>query len=146
MSLEDSKPMRMEELEDDNEDKKSLSSMMEIGDRSSVSSQTPSLRSNYHYTDRVDTHASGSGNNVAMLLNYMAATESAKARIRDGRGAGRVEFVAAPNSGIRTGYGGYVRNLRSPSFRSVAESHLGLEQQSNYSSCYTESHGSEISN
>ncbi|GMI98487.1 IQ-domain 17 [Hibiscus trionum] len=131
------------------------------GDRSSVSSQTPSLRSNYHYTGRVDTHACGSSNNAATLPNYMAATESAKARIRsqsaprqrpstperdrNGSARKRLSFPVPDPYGVRTGYGGYGQKLRSPSFRSVTGSHLGLEQQSNYSSCYTESHGGEIS-
>ncbi|KAK8474523.1 hypothetical protein V6N11_068335 [Hibiscus sabdariffa] len=131
------------------------------GDRSSVSSQTPSLRSNYHYTGRVDTHACGSGNNAATLPNYMAATESAKARIRsqsaprqrpctperdrNGSARKRLSFPVPEPYGVRTGYGGYGQKLRSPSFRSVSGSHLGLEQQSNYSSCYTESQGGEIS-
>ncbi|KAE8657756.1 hypothetical protein F3Y22_tig00116983pilonHSYRG00126 [Hibiscus syriacus] len=50
-------------------------------DRSSFSSQTPSLRSNYYYTDSFGT-SSGTGNNASTMPNYMAATESAKARIR----------------------------------------------------------------
>ncbi|XP_039007487.1 protein IQ-DOMAIN 1-like isoform X2 [Hibiscus syriacus] len=131
------------------------------GDRSSVSSQTPSLRSNYHYTGRVDTHACSSGNNAATLPNYMAATESAKARIRsqsaprqrpsilerDRNGSARkqLSYPVLESYGGRTGCGGHGPNLRSPSFRSVTGSHLGLEQQSNCSSCYTESHGGEIS-
>ncbi|GMI66734.1 IQ-domain 17 [Hibiscus trionum] len=131
------------------------------GDRSSVSSQTPSLRSNYHYTGRVDTHACGSGNSAATLPNYMAATESAKARIRsqsaprqrpstperdrNGSARKRLSYPVPEPYGVRTAYGGYGHNLRSPSFRSVTGSHLGVEQQSNYSSCYTESHGGEIS-
>ncbi|KAE8697197.1 hypothetical protein F3Y22_tig00110627pilonHSYRG00038 [Hibiscus syriacus] len=131
------------------------------GDRSSVSSQTPSLRSNYHYTGRVDTHACSSGNNAATLPNYMAATESAKARIRsqsaprqrpstlerdrNGSARKRLSYPVPESCGVGTGYGGYGPNLRSPSFRSVTGSHLGLEQQSNYSSYYTESQGGEIS-
>ncbi|MFQ6654205.1 hypothetical protein Gotur_025287 [Gossypium turneri] len=52
-------------------------------DRTSFSSsQTPSLRSNYYYTGRVSTQASTSINNATTLPNYVAATESAKARIR----------------------------------------------------------------
>lgn len=129
-------------------------------DRSSISSQTPSLRSNYHYIGRVGTHTSAStANNAATNLpNYMAATESAKARIRsqsaprqrpstperDRAGSARKRLsypVPEPN------YGGYGHSLRSPSFKSVAGSHFGiLDQQSNYSSCYTESvGGGEIS-
>ncbi|XVF22294.1 hypothetical protein REPUB_Repub12eG0160700 [Reevesia pubescens] len=131
-------------------------------DRSSVSSQTPSLRSNYYYTGRIGTHnSSGSGNNAAMLPNYMAATESAKARIRPqsaprqrpstperdriGAARKRLSFPVPEPYGVGMGYGGYGHNLRSPSFKSVSGSHFGLEQQSNYSSCCTESLGGEIS-
>ena len=49
-------------------------------DRSFHTSQTPSLRSNYYYNGRGATSSSGSGGPA--LPNYMAATESAKARVR----------------------------------------------------------------
>ncbi|XVE73635.1 hypothetical protein DITRI_Ditri11bG0134300 [Diplodiscus trichospermus] len=131
-------------------------------DRSSVSSQTPSLRSNYYYTGGVGTHTSFNGNNAATLPNYMAATESAKARIRSqsaprqrpstperdraGSARKRLSFpVPEPYGTVGMGYGGNGHNLRSPSFKSVSGSHFGLEQQSNYSSCCTESLGGEIS-
>lgn len=136
-------------------------------DRSSNASQTPSLRSNYFYSGVMHQHSRGggtstSGNSVATLPNYMAATESAKARIRSQsaprqrpstpdreRGAGsakkRLSFPAPDPYGVAMGYGGYGHSLRSPSFKSVAASHFGVEQQSNYSSCCTESHGGEVS-
>ncbi|XWS46296.1 hypothetical protein CRYUN_Cryun14cG0053500 [Craigia yunnanensis] len=130
-------------------------------DRSSISSHTPSLRSNYYYSGRVGTHTIGSGNNAAVLPNYMAATESAKARIRSqsaprqrpstperdrtGSARKRLSFPVPEPYGDGMGYGGYGHNLRSPSFKSVSGSHFGLEQQSNYSSCCTESLGGEIS-
>ncbi|KAK4267076.1 hypothetical protein QN277_023912 [Acacia crassicarpa] len=134
-------------------------------DRSFHTSQTPSLRSNYHYAGilyqngRVGTSISGGGT----LPNYMAATESAKARVRsqsaprqrpstpekDRAGSvakKRLSFPNAPDPyGAAIGYGNYGHSLRSPSFKSVSVSHFGLEQQSNYSSCYTESLGGEIS-
>ncbi|XVE77333.1 hypothetical protein DITRI_Ditri13aG0054000 [Diplodiscus trichospermus] len=130
-------------------------------DRSSISSKTPSLKSNYCYTGRVGTHSSGSGNSAAILPNYMAATESAKARIRSqsaprqrpstperdrtGSARKRLSFPVPEPYGVGMRYGGYGHNLRSPSFKSVSGSHFRLELQSNYSSCCTESLGSEIS-
>lgn len=145
-------------------------------DRSSNASQTPSLRSNYYYNGGVvHQHSRGStstsGGNVggSTLPNYMAATESAKARIRSqsaprqrpstpdrergGGGGGGVGSVKkrlsfpAPDPFSMGGYGGgYGHSLRSPSFKSVVSgSRFGLEQQSNYSSCCTESHGGEVS-
>ncbi|KAK8654450.1 hypothetical protein V6N13_128418 [Hibiscus sabdariffa] len=129
-------------------------------DRSSFSSQTPSLRSNYYYTGRVGT-SSGTSNNVGTLPNYMAVTESAKARIRSqsaprqrpstperdrtGSAKKRLSFPVPEPYGIGMGYGGYGHNLRSPSFKTVSGSQFGLEQQSNYSSCCTESLGGEMS-
>ncbi|XP_048236088.1 protein IQ-DOMAIN 17 [Ricinus communis] len=128
-------------------------------------SQTPSLRSNYHYTGNSHQRASGSSNNsnasTATLPNYMAATESAKARIRsqsaprqrpstperDRVGSAtakkRLSFPVPDPYNVGMGYG---HGLRSPSFKSVSGVHFGgLEQQSNYSSCCTESLGGEIS-
>uniref|UniRef100_A0A7N0US37 DUF4005 domain-containing protein n=1 Tax=Kalanchoe fedtschenkoi TaxID=63787 RepID=A0A7N0US37_KALFE len=129
-------------------------------------SQTPSLRSNYHYTGGVRQQG-GSGASVASMVssgtshhtlpNYMAATESAKARIRsqsaprqrpstperDRIGSlakKRLSFPVPDPSNPGNGYGAYGYPLRSPSFKSViSASHSGIEQQSNYSSCYTES-------
>lgn len=132
-------------------------------DRSYHTSQTPSLRSNYHYTGslyqngRVGT-SSGSGNGGGTTLpNYMAATESAKARIRSqsaprqrpstperdrvGSAKKRLSFPAPDPYSVGASYGNYGHSLRSPSFKSVSGSHFGLEHQSNYSSCCTESIG-----
>ncbi|XP_050384802.1 protein IQ-DOMAIN 17-like isoform X2 [Argentina anserina] len=139
-------------------------------DRSSTTSQTPSLKSNYYYNGGVvHQHSRGStstsgGNAGATLPNYMAATESAKARIRsqsaprqrpstpDRERVGGVGSVKkrlsfpAPDPYGAVGMGGYGHSLRSPSFKSVVSgSNFGLEQQSNYSSCCTESHGGEVS-
>ncbi|XP_022943978.1 protein IQ-DOMAIN 1-like [Cucurbita moschata] len=131
-------------------------------DKSENTSQTPSLRSNYYYSGNLlqqsRTAASSSYSQGNCLPNYMAATESAKARLRSHsaprqrpstpereRGVGsakkRLSFpVPDPN-----GYGVYERNLKSPSFKSVSGTYFGMEQQSNYSSCCTDSLGGEIS-
>ncbi|MFQ6654206.1 hypothetical protein Gotur_025287 [Gossypium turneri] len=114
-------------------------------DRTSFSSsQTPSLRSNYYYTGRVSTQASTSINNATTLPNYVAATESAKARIRS-QTRKRLSFPVPKPYGIGMGHRGYSHSLRSPSFKSVSRSQFGLERQSNYSSCCTESLGGEMS-
>ncbi|KAM7261216.1 hypothetical protein ACFE04_026691 [Oxalis oulophora] len=125
-------------------------------------SQTPSLRSNYNYTGNVQRGStSGSTNNT--LPSYMAATESAKARIRSqsaprqrastperdraGSAKKKLNFPVQDPYGARMGYAGvYGSNWRSPSFKSIVSgSHFGLEDQSNYSSCCTENFGAEIS-
>lgn len=122
-----------------------------------------------HQHSKGSTSTSGGNVGGATLPNYMAATESAKARIRSqsaprqrpstpdrergGGGVGsvkkRLSFPAPDPYGVvgMGGYGGgYGHSLRSPSFKSVVSgSRFGLEQQSNYSSCCTESHGGEVS-
>ncbi|XP_074263453.1 protein IQ-DOMAIN 18-like [Silene latifolia] len=113
-------------------------------------SQTPSLRSNYFYNKSSGTPTNNTS--TGSIPNYMAATESAKARIRSqsaprqrpstperdrpgtGGGAGPKKRLSFPNPDQ---YGAH--SLKSPSFKSV------MEQQSNYSSCCTESIGGEIS-
>lgn len=135
---------------------RSASPRIQRDDRSAYNytSNTPSLRSNYSFTARTDysvctatTTATTTTN--AALPNYMAITESAKARIRSqsaprqrpstpekdrtGSARKRLSFPVPPQP---------IESLRSPSFKSIGGSQLGaLEQQSNYSSCCTESIG-----
>ncbi|KAJ6972610.1 hypothetical protein D5086_026085 [Populus alba] len=139
-------------------------------DRSCNSSRTPSLRSNYLYNGNLNQHgirggaASVSGNANATLPNYMATTESAKARLRSqsaprqrpstperdraGSARKRLLYPVPDPYGVGMGCGGvgYGHGFRSPSFKSVGGSHFGgLEQQSNYSSCCTDTFGGEVS-
>lgn len=131
-------------------------------DKSENTSQTPSLRSNYYYSGNLlqqsRTGASSSYSQGNCLPNYMAATESAKARLRSQsaprqrpstpereRGVGSAKKRLSFPVPDPIGYGVYERNLRSPSFKSVSGTYLGVEQQSNYSSCCTDSLGGEIS-
>lgn len=102
-------------------------------------------------------------NDVAelMLPSYMAATESAKARVRSqsaprqsrpstperdyqqrGGGGGlakkRLSFPVTPTTVAAAAAGGIInhRSLRSPSFKSLQAGYVGMEQQSNQS-CYS---------
>ncbi|EOA40103.1 hypothetical protein CARUB_v10008796mg [Capsella rubella] len=124
----------------------------------SYTSNTPSLRSNYSFTARSGCSISTTMvNNASLLPNYMASTESAKARIRSqsaprqrpatperdraGSVKKRLSYPIPPPPEYEDN-----NSLRSPSFKSVAGSHFGgmLDQQSNYSSCCTESNGVEV--
>lgn len=90
------------------------------------------------------------------IPNYMAATESAKAKVRSQsatrqrpstpereRGPGSVrKRLSYPVQEIYNGYG----VLRSPSFKSVQGEYMGIEQRSSLSSCCADSIiGGEIS-
>lgn len=118
--------------------------------------QTPSLRSNINYSSHQRNRLISS---TAAIPNYMAATESALSRIRSqsaprqrpstperdraGSAKKRLSFPVPDRYGnVPSGYG---HSLRSPSFKSLSGVYFGYEQQSNYSSCYTESLGGEIS-
>ncbi|KAL6986509.1 hypothetical protein U1Q18_019869, partial [Sarracenia purpurea var. burkii] len=118
----------------------------------------------------VSSHGTGSedtGNNAAMP-NYMAATESAKARLRSqsatrqrpstperergGSAKKRLSYPVPPEpydgrGGGEIGSTSFSQNLmRSPSFNSVQAGFVGVEQGSNLSSCCTDSSiGGEIS-
>ncbi|XP_042008114.1 protein IQ-DOMAIN 17-like isoform X2 [Salvia splendens] len=124
-------------------------------DRSYSTANTPSLRSAQRFSE---------GNAAAAQIpNYMAATESAKARIRSQsaprqraatpereRGGSaarkRLSYPIPEPYCVNVGFGcnNLGQNLRSPSFKSVQAGYVGMEEQSNYS-WYTESIGGEIS-
>nr|GMD31529.1 protein IQ-DOMAIN 1 [Ipomoea batatas] len=126
----------------------------EVERNSYHSAQTPSLRpNNYYCNNNGGLYQQARGANVATIMpNYMAATESAKARIRSqsaprqrpstpereriviGSAKKRLSFPVNNAADEGYGMGGYLHNLRSPSFKSVVSA-FGYEQQSNYSSC-----------
>ncbi|KAK6919906.1 IQ motif, EF-hand binding site [Dillenia turbinata] len=127
-------------------------------DRNFSSSQTPSLRSNQNHTFGVN-HNARAPNSTGSMPNYMAATESAKARVRSQSAPRqrsstperdravsarkRLSFPVPDPYNVGYGHGNYgYGSLRSPSFKSV---NVAMEQQSNYSSCCTDSLGGEIS-
>lgn len=131
-------------------------------ERSYSTANTPSLRSAQRVNSVAAAISEGSACGV-QIPNYMAATESAKARIRSqsaprqrpstperergGSGARkRLSYPIPEPYCVNFGFGSnnVVQNLRSPSFKSVQAGYVGMEEQSNYS-CYTESIGGEIS-
>ncbi|KAM3343954.1 protein IQ-DOMAIN 17 [Capsicum galapagoense] len=133
-------------------------------ERSHIAVQTPSLRPNNSYSLNGSSHQRNRlTSGAAAIPNYMAATESALARIRSqsaprqrpstperdraGLAKKRLSFPVPDRYGnVTLGHGpGYENSLRSPSFKSLGGVHFGYEQQSNYSSCYTESLGGDIS-
>ncbi|XP_058085759.1 protein IQ-DOMAIN 17-like [Magnolia sinica] len=137
-------------------------------DKNSPAVHTPS--SAYYYSSGFRHHgiptsaANGAEAAAASAIpNYMAATESAKARVRSQsaprqrpmtpereRGSGgcsakkRLSFPAPESYGSGgSGGGGFGDKLRSPSFKSVQM--MMMEQQSNRSSCCTDSFTGEVS-
>lgn len=117
--------------------------------KSQSTANTPCLRSTSRSNSLMSRYST-SGND-ASVPNYMAATESAKARIRS-----QSTPKQRPSTPERERVGSvkkrlsypipepYSQNLRSPSFKSLQAAYVGMEQQSNYS-CYTDSLGGEIS-
>ncbi|KAM0072153.1 putative IQ motif, EF-hand binding protein [Helianthus debilis subsp. tardiflorus] len=120
-------------------------------------SQSPSLRSNYSFNSTVSHQHPRGSTSGGSKPNYMAATESAKARVRsqsaprhrpstperDRSGLAR-KRLSYPVPDPHNGNIYKQQNLRSPSFTSV--NGVEQEQQSNYSSYYTESiAGGEVS-
>ncbi|GAA0154072.1 hypothetical protein LIER_12159 [Lithospermum erythrorhizon] len=125
-------------------------------ERSYSTVNTPSLRS-------LSRGRAGETANAA-VPNYMAATESAKAKTRS-QSAPRSRPSSRPSTPERDIRGGVARkklsypvpehvaygynnlgykNLRSPSFKSVQAGYVGMEQQSNFS-FNTDSIGGELS-
>ncbi|XP_060206706.1 protein IQ-DOMAIN 18-like [Lycium barbarum] len=127
--------------------------------KSQSTANTPCLRSTSRSNSIMSRYSiSGIDAAAASVPNYMAATESAKARIRSqstpkqrpstperervGSVKKRLSYPIPEPYSVNGTYG-YSQNLRSPSFKSLQAAYLGMEQQSNYS-CYTDSLGGEI--
>lgn len=122
--------------------------------KSQSTANTPCLR-NTSRSNSIMSRYSTSGND-ASVPNYMAATESAKARIRSqstpkqrpstperervGSVKKRLSYPIPEPYSLNSAYG-YSQNLRSPSFKSLQAAYVGMEQKS----CYTDSLGGEIS-
>lgn len=126
-----------------------------------VRSASPRCHSTAHTPRLNSVNAFNGGmkrNGAANTPNYMAATESAKARVRSqstprqrpstperervtGSAKKRLAYPVPEScsGGPNIESGGLSQEFRSPSFKSV------LEQRSNFSSCYTDSLGGEIS-
>ena len=118
---------------------------------------SPSLASTYCTNNGILRY----GNAASTVPNYMAATESAKAKAqsqstprqrpstpekeRGGSLAKKRLSYPAHESHVGIGCSSYNHNLRSPSFKSAFEGHYGMEKESFYSSYYTESFGGQIS-
>ncbi|XP_047321015.1 protein IQ-DOMAIN 17-like [Impatiens glandulifera] len=120
-------------------------------ERSCSTSNTPSLgTSTRRLSGCIPRNGAEASASVA-IPNYMATTESAKARLRSQsaprqrpstperereRGASakkRLLYHPVPNYSTGIGCGGFGKNLRSPSFKSVQAGYVGMEQGSNES-------------
>ncbi|KAL6004255.1 hypothetical protein ACLOJK_004802 [Asimina triloba] len=117
----------------------------------------------FRYRETPAVAAAGNIAEAAAIPNYMATTESAKARIRSqsaprqrqstpererssGGGSSARKRLSFPVAeACNGGGGGFGDRLKSPSFKSVHGMMMKMEQQSNMSSCCTDSYTGEVS-
>ncbi|KAL0282412.1 UNVERIFIED_CONTAM: protein IQ-DOMAIN 14 [Sesamum angustifolium] len=128
-------------------------------ERSYHTAPTPSMRSNYYYSTGTlhpqNYKETANASSRISVPNYMAATESAKARVRSqtaprqrpstpqrekGGARKRLSYPAGPDP--QNSVNGY-QSMKSPSLKSVNGVYMYYEQKSNYSSCNTESLGGD---
>lgn len=135
----------------------SLRSMQRLN--SSISRYSVStINTDIDHQGNNNNNNNGSAYSSGILPNYMAATESAKARVRSQSAPRqRPSTPERDRSGLAAAKkrlsfpvpepqpnNGFSNNLRSPSFKSVQAGYVGMDLQSNQS-CYTDSIGGEIS-
>ncbi|KAL0388952.1 UNVERIFIED_CONTAM: protein IQ-DOMAIN 14 [Sesamum radiatum] len=128
-------------------------------ERSYHTAPTPSMRSNYYYSTGTlhpqNYKETAYASSRISVPNYMAATESAKARVRSQSAPRqrpstpqrekvgtrkRLSYPAGPDP--QNSVNGY-QSMKSPSLKSVNGVYMYYEQKSNYSSCNTESLGGD---
>lgn len=133
-------------------------------ERSYSAAVTPNLSSTYCINNGLSRYATGTSGATATdtMPNYMAATESAKARARSQSAPSQRSSISKREHGgsvkkrlcypapqlhysVGTACNVSSQNLGSISFKSPHGGYYGMERLSNYSSCYTLSFGGEIS-
>ncbi|KAL3499103.1 hypothetical protein ACH5RR_041835 [Cinchona calisaya] len=128
--------------------------------RSYSAANTPSLRSMQRLNSSISRYSvsttnegnnnnNGNANSSINMPNYMAATESAKSRVRSQSAPRQRPSTPEKERGVKKRLSFPVpsepNNLRSPSFKSVQAGYVGMMDLQSNQSFYTDSIGGEIS-